>query len=282
MEITLWGVRAQTPTPGKRFVKYGGNTPCIEIRNKENQLIILEAGTGIRQLGNIVMANDLKQGPLNITLLISDVRWDHTQGYPFFIPSFIPTTTINWYGPGEDDGQLETFMLGQMNYSVFPIRLSEQKSTRNFHDLEESEISIHDITIRAIDMQNQHYSLGFSFQEGDKKLVYLPGYELPEIKSDESLQEKFIQFSKDAHILIHDSFYASNQAYSEGWAHSSFEHAIEFASLTNPETLVFFGFHPDATDSKLDKLSHQMKQRAEKENFPFQVITAYEGLKFEL
>ena len=139
--IKFWGVRAQVATPGEEYIRYGGSTPCLELRDKNNDILILEAGTGIRNLGDFLMQNDFKNGPLNLSIIVSDIRWDHTQGFPFFTPCFIPTSNLTWYGPSKKEGELSLHMAGSMTYTYFPVRLDELRSNQNFIDLNEGTYS---------------------------------------------------------------------------------------------------------------------------------------------
>ena len=119
MRIKFWGVRGSIPCPGPETVKYGGNTMCIEIRfDNPDRLFIIDAGSGIRELGNDIMAKDYPKGPIKADILLSHTHWDHIMGFPFFTPLFIPETELRVYGPVEfiKNEKLEKIVVGQLEY----------------------------------------------------------------------------------------------------------------------------------------------------------------------
>ena len=138
MKIKFWGVRGSIPTPGPDTVVYGGNTTCIEVRLKSGKVIIIGAGSGIRGLGNYLVANDMKNGPLDIDLFVSHTHWDHIMGFPFFTPVFIPGNKIRVHGPvniGEEG--LEKIFALQMSYNYFPLRADELAADITYELLKE-------------------------------------------------------------------------------------------------------------------------------------------------
>ncbi|BCL61350.1 hypothetical protein DGMP_20430 [Desulfomarina profundi] len=139
MRIRFWGVRGSIPSPGPETGKYGGNTACIELRvGSDDRIIIIDAGSGIRMLGNELMANDLPKGAIKAEIFLSHTHWDHIMGYPFFTPIYIPTTEIKVYGPVTfEDDPLEDVVGGQMKYRYFPVNLGELSSNIEYIRLKE-------------------------------------------------------------------------------------------------------------------------------------------------
>jgi len=135
MHVRFWGTRGSIPAPGPRTAKYGGNTPCVELRTKDGTLIILDCGTGVRPLGlHLLKSSPL---PLRINLLIGHTHWDHIQGFPFFNPAFLPDTELNIYAPLGFQRSVEEVLAGQMQYSYFPVTLRDLRSRMHFTELEE-------------------------------------------------------------------------------------------------------------------------------------------------
>jgi len=146
MKIRLWGVRGSIPCPGETTVAYGGNTACIELRvGEEERLFIIDAGSGIRALGNYLMQHDLPKGPIDTSLFISHTHWDHIMGFPFFVPIFIPSTKLKVYGPVtyEEEG-LKDIVGGQLSYRYFPVKHSELAANITYHTLKESSMDLGD------------------------------------------------------------------------------------------------------------------------------------------
>ena len=139
MRLRFWGVRGSIPCPGSQTVKYGGNTPCIELRLSEpDRLIILDAGSGIRELGNHLMANDMSKGPLDTELFLTHTHWDHIMGFPFFTPIYIPGVKLKVYGPVTHEYEsLESIVGGQLTYRYFPVRHVELAADISYEHLKE-------------------------------------------------------------------------------------------------------------------------------------------------
>jgi phosphoribosyl 1,2-cyclic phosphodiesterase len=134
MHVRFWGTRGSIPTPGHRTSIYGGNTSCVEIRTHDRTTLILDAGTGIRMLGEDLL---MRHGPSRIHLLIGHTHWDHIQGFPFFRPAFVPGTELNIYGSVTFQRSLEESLSGQMQYSYFPVKLQELATRIHYTELEE-------------------------------------------------------------------------------------------------------------------------------------------------
>ena len=134
MKIKFWGTRGSIPTPGKNTVRYGGNTPCIELRLVNDELVILDAGTGIRNLGETLME---KGESIKANVLISHPHWDHIQGLPFFKPVFISGNEFTFIGGETDKVSLQKMIADQMNKVYFPVQLNELKAALKFRPIEE-------------------------------------------------------------------------------------------------------------------------------------------------
>ena len=146
MKIKFWGVRGSIACPGTHTTKYGGNTLCIELRFEDPpRLIIMDAGTGLRELGNHLMAHDLSKGPLNVEIFITHTHWDHIQGFPFFTPMYVPGTKLKVYGPVTyEEDALENVLGGQWIYRYFPVRHTELASEIEYIDLKEGRFELGD------------------------------------------------------------------------------------------------------------------------------------------
>ncbi len=279
MKIKFWGVRGSIPCPGPGTVKYGGNTPCIELRLKsDNRLIIIDAGSGIRELGNDLMANDLPNGPINTEIYLSHTHWDHIMGFPFFTPIYIPGTKIKLYGPVTyEDDSLEDVVGGQLTYRYFPVRQAELASDIEYIDLKEETLDIGDgIKLTTKYLNHPILCLGYRFEYQGK--VFCTAYDTepfqnvfctdPEDPSyDETMaregeevaeeeNQRIEQFFKGADLLIHDTQYTREEytASKKGWGHTSFEHAIAAAKRAEVKKMALFHHDPMRSDSQIDEL----------------------------
>ncbi|MEZ7891661.1 MAG: MBL fold metallo-hydrolase [Candidatus Wallbacteria bacterium] len=173
MRFKFWGVRGSIPTPGKSTVRYGGNTSCVELFFEDrNQVIILDAGTGIRELGNELMTR-VKPGTLSCNIFLSHTHWDHVQGFPFFTPAFIPGNKFSIYGPPtlsinevnskNNQTRLKDLFVEQMRYQYFPVKLDEMRAETQFIEIKENVYNIDGITIRTKTLNHPILCLGYRF-----------------------------------------------------------------------------------------------------------------------
>ena len=304
MKVRFWGVRGSIPVPGPKTIKYGGNTSCIEIRGDKNELLILDAGTGLRELGNFLIANDLKKGPLNINILLSHTHWDHIQGFPVFGPSFIPSTKITFRGPVNFSGALSEIVAGQMNYSYFPIKLDELKAKINFIELQEDSFEIGKFKITTKYLNHPILTLGYRIQYDDKTFVSLydtePYRNLFISNSDEDdeidkeameeadnyvreMNNKLVNFGKNADLCVYDAQYKTEEYKSKkGWGHSTIDHAIENSIKAKAKRLALFHHDPLREDEQLDKIQKYAKGLVKEKGSDMVVFCARERLEVEL
>ncbi len=280
MKIKFWGVRGSIPCPGPHTVKYGGNTSCIELRLSEpERLIIIDAGSGIRELGNQLMARDLAQGPIRAEIFLSHTHWDHIMGFPFFVPSYLATTKLKVHGPFNFEGEsLEEAMAGQMTYRYFPIRKEWLAAEISYVELKEGLIDLKGgVSLRTKYLNHPVMCLGYRFEYNGKVVctaydtepycnLFAAGPDDPSHDEHMAAEGELVareqnraleDFFTGADLLIYDAQYtrAEYETSKKGWGHSSFEHACETASRARVKSLVLFHHDPMRTDSQLDQLA---------------------------
>jgi phosphoribosyl 1,2-cyclic phosphodiesterase len=285
--IKFWGVRGSIPTPGPTSVRYGGNTSCIELSH-EGKLFILDAGSGLRALGNELMK---RKQPIHAAILISHMHWDHIQGIPFFTPAFIPGNKFIFYGAEESDIKLESIIAGQMDPTYFPIEMKDMASKLEFHRLVEGRRQIDDLLIETIYVNHPGNALGYKIHAGEKTLTYISDNEPFIDYSSENKNKyigedgnrKLIDFIKGSHILIHDSQYTPEEYITHTtWGHSPFDYAVRLGLEAAVETLVLFHHDPLHSDDHIDEILERAKQLAAKANSGMKVIAAAEGMSVEV
>ncbi|HDI59122.1 MAG TPA: MBL fold metallo-hydrolase [Desulfobacteraceae bacterium] len=285
MMIKFWGVRGSIPTPGPNSVKYGGNTLCLQLSIKGlDRLIIIDAGSGIRELGNHLVVNRTKIDPIKAEIFLTHTHWDHIQGIPFFAPIYSPETEIRIHGPcSSKEVSLQDVIGGQLAYHYFPVRHEELAARISYTHLTEGRYDLGDgITLITKYLNHSLLCLGLRFQYGSK--VFCTAYDTepfrnlfsaePEDPSyDETMcrvgeqaameeNRRLEEFFEGADLLVHDAQYTQQEYESSkiGWGHSSIEHAIEVAKRSQVKRLALFHHDPMRTDAQIDELSEKYCQ----------------------
>ena len=302
MHVKFWGVRGSIPCPGPDTVKYGGNTPCIELRFSDlNRVFILDAGTGIRELGNHLLRPKNGCLPVNAEIFLTHTHWDHIQGFPFFAPIYVPDTTLKIYGPKIFDGiTLESTLAGQLVYRYFPVCLSALPAVIKYTELREGCYDLGDgITLTTKYLNHPLLCLGYRFEYGDKVLCTAYDTEpyhniicvaqgappceraVPE-EGDLTVKEgsrKLLDFYHGADFLIHDAHYtqAEYEPSKIGWGHSSIEHAISQGRTAGVKRLALFHHEPVRTDNQINELNRKYCIPADNGNMD--IFFAREGMR---
>ncbi len=288
MYVRFWGTRGSVPVPGENTLKYGGNTPCVEIRTSEDKLIILDAGTGIRALGNFIVKNNIDQ-PLDI--LLSHYHWDHIQGIPFFVPIYQKGRQITFYGVPGSEKSIEKLLSDQMERDYFPININEVPSEIKYEHLSSNQtLRLDGADIKTLKVYHPSPTLTFKVIENDKCIVYMTDNELDvegENKNNlnEKLKEKnkeLIEFCSGCDYLIHDMMYDSLLKDKLGWGHSSNKALAHFAIMAEVKNLIFFHYNPEYTDEKIDAILEETRDCLKRNGSDINCIAASEGLKITL
>ena len=306
VKVRFWGVRGSIPCPGPSTVKYGGNTASIELRfGEEERLIIVDAGSGIRPLGNFLMGNDLPKGPIETSIFLSHTHWDHIMGFPFFTPIYIPGTKLNIYGPVsfEDEG-LDEVVGSQLSYRYFPIKHSELAAEITYHPLKECTMDLGDgLFVTTKYLNHPILCLGYRFEYKGKIVCTAydtepfrnvfptdpedPGYDEMAAEEGEKAareeNEKILRWYQGADVLIHDCQY-TNEEYLEsklGWGHSTFEFVINSAHKADIKHLYLFHHDPMRSDEQLEELFGGYLKRAEGKT-KMDINLAREGLEIQI
>lgn len=299
MKIKFWGVRGSTPCPGPDTVKIGGNTSCIELRyGKEDELIIIDAGSGIRLLGNHLM----KTGtcPKNIKIFLTHTHSDHIMGLPYFTPIYIPGYKIDIYGPVtyEEEG-LQKIVSDLFSYRYFPVKHSELSAEISYHHLQQTKLNFGELSVSTHYLNHPILALGYRFEAAGKVIATAydtePFFNLfPEDPEDpsydefaavegklaaEEANEEISSFISGADILVHDSQYTDIELKTKfrGWGHSSFEWTTHIAGKNKVKKLLYFHHAMERTDDELEELLQRYRTNEASEYPELQVDLAREG-----
>jgi ribonuclease BN (tRNA processing enzyme) len=301
LSVRFWGVRGSIPCPGPATVRYGGNTSCLEIRADE-RLVILDFGTGIKPLGDWLMANELPKRPIDTDIFISHTHWDHIMGFPMFTPLFIPTTKLRIRGPvSYDDETLESIIGAQLSYRYWPVRQSELAAKIEYSQIRETLLDLGGgLTVATKFLNHPISCLGYRFEFEGKSVVtaydHEPFYNLfptdpldPSYDEDAAREgdlaageenEKIHRFFKDADVLVHDAQYTEKEYQQHlGWGHSSYTESIRAAEEAGVKKLILYHHDPNRTDAQLEELEKYYAASAYVKGT--EVMMAREGLVVE-
>jgi len=302
LSVRFWGVRGSIPCPGRNTVEFGGNTSCLEIRAGK-RLVIVDLGTGAKPLGDWIMGNDFKTGPINVDIFITHTHWDHIMGFPMFTPIFIPGTKMRILGPVSfNDDTLAAILGDQLSYRYWPVRYSELSAKIEYKELKETTLDLGDgLKLTTKYLNHPILCLGYRFEYEGKSIVTAYDHEpfrnlFPTDPNDPSYNEdaaqegeaaaseeneRIIQFFSGADVLVHDSQYTSDEFNSHlGWGHSFYDHAAQASRKAGVKKLVFFHHDPNRTDGQLESLEANFRKQFQGKEDP-EIIVAREGLTVE-
>jgi phosphoribosyl 1,2-cyclic phosphodiesterase len=251
MHIKCWGSRGSTPVSGPDYLKYGGDTTCIEIRSKSGDLIIVDGGTGIRRLGNQLLKEDNKV----YHFLFTHSHWDHLMGFPFFKPLYLPESEIQIYRCPFPGNFVEVIVNKMMGPPHFPVRYSDLKAQITYKEACPSAFQIGSVTVVPISLSHPNSGCGYKFIEDGKTFVFLTDNELGYIHPGGLRFNDYSAFCVDVDLLFHDAEYTQEE-YSDSieWGHSTYQDALEMALLAGVKRLGLFHINSERTDAKMDEI----------------------------
>ncbi|MBI4868072.1 MAG: MBL fold metallo-hydrolase [Candidatus Wallbacteria bacterium] len=247
--IKFWGTRGSIATPLPDRMKYGGDTSCVEIVTHEGLEIIMDAGTGMRRLGQVIMGR--KSSCKGGALFLSHLHWDHIQGFPFFIPIYDPHFKFQIYGPMRVDQTLEYRLKKQMSDLFFPVVLEEVSAKLEFIEIVEEPIQLGQTTVIPRFQNHPQGSYGYRIEDAGKVIAYMTDNEHP---AAEVLEDTRI-LAANADVLIFDAQYTPEEYEKHrGWGHSTWLTATKIARECGVKRLVLFHHDPDHNDDFIDAI----------------------------
>ena len=296
--LKFWGVRGSIPTPGPGTVQYGGNTSCVEVR-ADGEIIILDAGSGIRRLG-LALAREFKDQPINLTLLITHTHWDHIQGFPFFIPAYNPHNRLRILGYEGARKGLHSTLTAQMESPYFPVSMRHMPGNIDVTELREREFNVGRVRVETTFVNHPGVCVGYRLFTSAGSIAYLPDNEpfqrmrshaagQPRAEHIEALKyaseqdQRVIEFLMGAEVLIVDSQYDDDEYQSHvGWGHGCVDDVVDFAVKARVRQLYLFHHDPAHDDEKVTSMLTHARALVAAQRGTVQVDAAREGLKFEL
>src|SRR5437870_8766091 len=296
--IKLWGVRGSLPVPGPATIRYGGNTSCVEVR-ADGEIIVLDAGTGIRALG-LALEKELGPGTIKLTLLITHTHWDHIQGLPFFSPAYNSKNLIRILGYEGARAGLGTILAGQMETPFFPVSLHQLPSHLAIEELKDMEFHIATVTVEAKFANHPGICAGYRLFTSAGSIAYMPdnepyeplklklaekdGIDLDEARNFAAAErDKMVEFLRDCDVAILDAQY-TDEEYPRyiGCGHSPFSSVVGLALDANVKSVFLFHHDPSHDDDMIDRMVEQERELVRKSGKAMVIEGAREGAEILL
>lgn len=264
MRIKLWGTRGSVATPVASNSRHGGNTPCVEVRAADGEILILDAGIGVHWLGDALMDSGFAEGRGRAHLLVSHTHWAHIQGIPFFLPMLVGGNHFSIYGPSRADKPLSQLLIEQMDSTFCPVPnfFDDRIGARlDIFDLgnrsSEFDIGSTHVTCQPVNHVPNVNCLGYRLEGGGASVAYIPDVEY----ANPSQRQAGLELADGVDLLIHDAHYASTDASRapSGCGHSSDLEALDIGRTAGAGRVLLFHHHPDRDDAGIDQVvaAHQ-------------------------
>jgi phosphoribosyl 1,2-cyclic phosphodiesterase len=262
MRIRIWGCRGSLPTPGASTVRYGGNTSCVEVGLEDGSLLVLDAGTGIRCLGDALA----ERGVTEIQLLLTHLHLDHLEGLRFFAPLWNPAVSIDIWGPPSPTWSLRDRIARSFSPPLFPLDLKDVPSQVTFHDVPREPWTLGPFSLFACLVVHPGPTVGYRIEAGGATFAYIPDHEPALCGQLDELPRHWISgaaVAQDADLLLHDAQYFEDEYEARiGWGHSSVADAVAYSDAVAARRLLLFHHEPVHADASLDRLEDRARELA--------------------
>ena len=284
MKIKIWGCRGSLPTPGNETLRYGGNTTCLEIRSSTGHMVIVDAGSGLRNLGKSILKDN---AVTEVHFLFTHSHWDHLMGFPFFVPAYFSKYTMKFCCGMHAQETIRDFLSHQMESPYFPVDFSQLRATIVFECSNPHHAvcncRCNGLEISAVPLNHPNGGYGYKFVENGKTFIFIPDNEFGFAHENGPTREDYIALFRDVDLLIHDAQYTEDEyRHTRGWGHSTYADATDVAIASNVKSFGMFHHDPDRTDADLDQQVEFCRQRIRAEKSTVHCFAVAEGMEIEL
>jgi len=256
MKLEFWGVRGTMPICGSDRIKYGGNTICSAVYAEDDTPIIIDAGTGIKKLGDKLL---WKKGgkPLNLSILLTHFHLDHIQGFPFFAPLYLPDATLTIYTPQTPE-ETEQYLSGLMSGRYFPVDFWGTPSKKIYHQIQ-GDFSLKGVRISMCPLHHPQGSVAYRLATDKRSVVFATDTEHPA----QGIDERLVKFAEGADDFIYDATYTLDEYESGrvGWGHSTWLEGTRLAEEAQVKNLYLHHFNPDHSDKQIDEIVAKAREK---------------------
>lgn len=279
MIIHCWGSRGSITVSGKQYLRYGGNTTCLEVRTNDDKILIVDAGSGIRELGNAM----IKTGRRDFTLLLTHSHWDHIMGFPFFKPIYSRKAGLNIWGCPFARNSIKEMLSRVMAAPNFPVNFESIRARMSYHDMCSEACKLGAMTITPIALSHPNQGTGYKFEEDGKIFVFLTDNELGYRHKGGLNFKKYVEFSREADLLFHDAEYKEDEyKKTRGWGHSSYKDVVSLALEAGVKKLGLFHHNQERTDDEVDAIVDDCKDMIRKSGKKMKCVAVGQSMEFKL
>lgn len=279
MVITCWGSRGSIPVSGRSYIKYGGDTTCMAIHTDSDDIIIVDAGTGIRRLGNHL----IDQGRYRYNFILTHGHWDHLMGFPFFKPLFLSRTVIHINRAPFRKKFMENMFSKVMAPPNFPVRYSDLKAKIVWQAGHPAEFQIGSVTVFPIPISHPNTGKGYKFTENGKSFVFITDNELGYVHPGGLAFDDYVDFCKGADLLIHDGEYTEDEyAKLVEWGHSAYTDTLKLAFAAGVKRLGLFHLNQERTDDQVDAIVNDCRRIVAEAGRPLECFAVGRDMTFAL
>lgn len=269
MKARIWGCRGSLSTPGPSTVRYGGNTSCIEVRTPTDALIVLDAGTGIRNLGAALEPENVRE----LDLVLTHLHLDHIEGLGFFAPLFDPECVVRVWGPRPADGTLHDLLSTYLSPPFFPVPFERIPAQISFTEVNDDSWEVGGVRIKSVPVQHPGSTIGYRLSQNGSSLAYIPDNE-PALDRASGLS-----VAGGVDVLFHDAQYSDDEYSTRvGWGHSALSDYVEYLAEAAPGRPVMFHHDPSHGDARLEEMLARVREQSGRDD----VELAYEGFEIDL
>jgi len=279
MVIRCWGARGSIPVSGAEYLKYGGDTTCLEIITTDGDTIVVDAGSGIRKLGTKLLKSDQK----NINIVFTHAHWDHLLGFPFFKPVYVRGTTLRLFGCPFAQASIKNLLSSTMSPPYFPVKLEDLKADIIYYGACSGPFDIGSVHVTPILLSHPNQGIGYKFVEDGKSFVFLTDNELTFRHPGGLRFEEYVDFCSKAEVLIHDAEYTREEyRTTKGWGHSVYDDALKLARDARVGLFGLFHHNQERTDDALDEIVGECKIILDGNNDPLECLAVSVGTEIVL
>ncbi len=279
MKVKVWGSRGSIPVSGKEYLKYGGDTTCVEIQSKSGDVIVVDAGTGIRRLGTYLYDKKC----CNLNFIFTHAHWDHLMGFPFFKPLFFKKFKIRMHRCPYHSKFVETILSKVMAPPYFPVQYKDVTARMTYPDACPMEFDIGSVTVVPMALSHPNGGSGYKFIEDGKSFVFLTDNELGYIHPGGFGFDDYLEFCSEADLLIHDAEYTPQEykAFVD-WGHSAYTDALDLALKAGAKTLGLFHLNQERTDRQMDDIVQDCRTRIADQGSSLECVGVTCNMEFEV